>query len=746
MAASPRRNMTRATRTVIALLVIAAGASPAGSRNALASGALTPGALTPGALTPAAPVFTPGAPGAGDPYYPLDGNGGYDVQHYRLELRYEPGTDHLGGRATITASATQDLSSFNLDLLGLDVTAVAIDGSSADWSRAGGELTITPGRGLPRGKCFVVVIDYGGVPQPLTEFGVSGFIHTAEGALVAGEPHVASSWFPVNDHPSDRATYTFEITVPEGVEAVANGVLSERRSSGGNDTWVWEARSPMASYLAGLAIGQLSVSSREQDGIAYWDAVDASLFEPFVTPTSGERFVGTQPADLSYKRLTRTITVPPEGASLSFSVTRDTEPTWDFFFVEAHGVGTDDWTTLPDQGGIATQDTGSSCPFWHAIHPFLAHYQTAPASDLEPCAPSGTSGAWWAASGPSDGAERWSVDLSEWAGADVEVALAYASDDSVQLRGVFVDDIVVSTGAGSTSFEDDGDPLDGWAVAGAPEGSPGNANDWQVETTADAPAPPGVVASASLAREPEILAFLADNFGPYPFDAAGALVVDFPLGFALELQTRPIYPGAFFNDGVSGADILVHELAHQWFGDSLTVQAWQHIWLNEGFATYAEWLWAEHEGLGTAEAAFDAAYELDAEDPLWSIAIGDPGPEAVFDYAVYLRGAMTLQQLRVTVGDEPFFDILQTWASAYAGDTVSSDDFIALAECLSGRDLGALFDAWLFTPSKPALEVAPVVSATPLRSAFAASIVASSARSRVVKAAPPALRRRIEAR
>ena len=159
--------------------------------------------------------------------------------------------------------------------------------------------------------------------------------------------------------------------------------------------------------------------------------------------------------------------------------------------------------------------------------------------------------------------------------------------------------MTVSTGAGSTSFEDDGDTLDGWTVPGAPGDSPVNPNDWLAGTIDDAPPTLGDIAEGSLQRQPEIIGFLADTFGPYPFSAAGGLVDDDDrIGFALENQTRPIYSKFFFGDQISGDSVVVHELAHQWFGDNLALERWQHIWLNEGFATYAEWLWSEREGRG----------------------------------------------------------------------------------------------------------------------------------------------------
>ena len=179
------------------------------------------------------------------------------------------------------------------------------------------------------------------------------------------------------------------------------------------------------------------------------------------------------------------------------------------------------------------------------------------------------------------------------------------------------------------------------------------------------------------------------------------------LGFALETQTRPIYARDFFTDPISGDDVVVHELAHQWYGDSVALARWQHMWLNEGFATYAEWLWSEREGLGTVQENFDSLYNgIPDDDPFWALTIGDPGPGDEFDFPVYARGAMTLQQLRLTVGDHDFFKILQRWAKTHKGGNVSTDEFIALAEKISGQDLHDLFETWLFTPTKPVLPVA----------------------------------------
>ncbi|WP_300013734.1 M1 family metallopeptidase [Pseudonocardia sp.] len=437
----------------------------------------------------------PGAPGIGDPYFPLDGNGGYDVTDYALDVAYLPATDELTGTAELAVRATQDLSAFNLDLVGLEVRSVAVDGAPATWTRDGGELTVTPAAPLADAAAFTTVITYAGVPATLDDpLGVAGFFHTDDGALVVGQPDVAATWFPVNDHPLDPATYTVRITAPEALEAISNGVLTSTTSAGGMTTSTWRADEPMAPYLVGMAIGEFDVRAYGQGGIRYWDALDPALGET------------------------------------------------------------------------------------------------------------------------------------------------------------------------------------------------------------------GAVASASLARQPEVIAFLEGMFGPYPFAAAGGIVDDVgELAFALENQTRPIYAPSFFSDAVSGDVVVVHELAHQWFGNSLPLARWRDIWLNEGFATYAEWLWNEGEGRGSVDEQFDRIASIPADAAFWTLRIGDPGPDRLFDPAVYLRGAMTVHALRTAVGDDAFFRILTEWTGRNAGRNVTTGGFVALAEEVSGQDLTELFDTWLTTPQKPDL-------------------------------------------
>ncbi len=307
--------------------------------------------------------FGPGAPGIGDPYFPLAGNGGYDVSHYDSTIRYDPSTDRLSGLATIRAKATQNLSRFNLDLVGLTVRAIVVGRRLAAFSRNGGELTVRPRDGLRRGERFTAMVAYDGVPTTINNesLGEGGWFHTDDGALVVGQPDVAAAWFPVNDHPLDKASYEFHITVPAGREAVANGVLRGSHTRRGWTTWVWEAQaSRWRPTWRPPPTATSSCTSYKRDGIRFIDAVDPDLFDES-TPRTGSRYALSQKANNSYKRLARTIYVPASGGKLTFWVKRDTEKDWDFFFVEAHPVGSDDWTTLPDLNGHSSDDTGFAC-------------------------------------------------------------------------------------------------------------------------------------------------------------------------------------------------------------------------------------------------------------------------------------------------------------------------------------------------------------------------------------------------
>ncbi|MEV4482317.1 M1 family metallopeptidase [Micromonospora coxensis] len=214
-------------------------------------------------------------------------------------------------------------------------------------------------------------------------------------------------------------------------------------------------------------------------------------------------------------------------------------------------------------------------------------------------------------------------------------------------------------------------------------------------------------ARASIERTAEVVDWASGIFGPYPFEAQGGVAgpVD-GIGFALETQTRSVYGPGFWRRGAN-TYVVVHENAHQWFGDSVSVAQWRDIWLNEGFASYAEWLWSEEQGEGTAQELFDftyAAYPADSD--FWQVLPGDPGAGRIFDDAVYDRGAMALHQIRLAVGDEAFFKILPAWTAEHRHGNATVAQFQALAERISGLDLDDVFTTWLLTPGRPALPTA----------------------------------------
>ncbi len=189
---------------------------------------------------------------------------------------------------------------------------------------------------------------------------------------------------------------------------------------------------------------------------------------------------------------------------------------------------------------------------------------------------------------------------------------------------------------------------------------------------------------------------LAGVAGPYPFSQTGGIVDPSSLGFSLEAQTRPYYPHG------PGLDLVVHEISHQWFGDSVSLAAWDEIWLNEGFATYMEWLCEERAGGRSTEAKFNQLYNREPESDFWKYPpAGLPGPEELFDASVYDRGAMALEVLRQGIGDADFEDVLERWATENAGQNVNTDDLIALVTEVAGES-PPRFEEWLYEEGKPA--------------------------------------------
>ncbi|WP_375389852.1 M1 family metallopeptidase [uncultured Amnibacterium sp.] len=427
---------------------------------------------------------------AGDPYFRHQGDTGYDALHYDIALRYRPATRRLAAVATVRLRPAATLRSFTLDLRGLRVSQVRVDGRPAAFRQSGQKLRITPGAPLARGRAVAVRVAYAGTTgRPIDNTdSLFGWVSTPHGALVVSEAYGAPTWYPVNDTPTDKATYSFTVTVPKGKQAIANGLpRSAPRTRAGWTTFRYAAAQPMSSYLATVAIGDFTVDRFSKGGVRYLTAVDQHL------------------------------TAPQREAAQS------------------------------------------------------------------------------------------AIDL-----------------------------------------------------------------------------------------QPEIVRFLAKHFGRYPFEEGGSIVSSFDVGYALETQTRPIYPASVDQSEVA------HETAHMWFGDSVTPKRWKDIWLNEGFATYAEWLWDEHAGLGTIESKVDRMRATPATDALWEGEVADPGSSTLYDRLVYDRGALTLAMLQRQVGTPTFTRILRAWATEHRYGNASTAQFVALSERLSGQDLGAFFRTWLHTAGKPA--------------------------------------------
>ncbi|GLZ29989.1 putative peptidase M1, membrane alanine aminopeptidase [Lentzea sp. NBRC 105346] len=201
-------------------------------------------------------------------------------------------------------------------------------------------------------------------------------------------------------------------------------------------------------------------------------------------------------------------------------------------------------------------------------------------------------------------------------------------------------------------------------------------------------------AAFDFARQPRMIEVFSSLFGPYPFADYSVVITDDELEVPIEAQGLSTF-GANHVDGRRGSERLVaHELAHQWFGNSVGIAAWEHIWLNEGFACYAEWLWSEASGGPTAEVMAARARTLLSVLPQ-DILIGSPAEEHWFDDRVYKRGALTLHALRVELGDDSFFSLLREWTSRHRHGTVTTEDFVSLA---GHRDL---LNRWLFAPKLP---------------------------------------------
>jgi aminopeptidase N len=441
------------------------------------------GLTTPG-LTAASTAAAQTGPS--DPFFPRSGNPGYDVSHYDVHLSYQPHSGRLKATATIEATATQRLRRFALDLDGLDVTGVGVDGAGAGVARGKGKLEVIPHSSLARGEAFTIVVHYRGRPQAVTDPDGSeeGWYRTSDGAVGVGEPVGTAAWIPCDNTLADKATFEFEISVPKGLKGVANGRLLSVARTGSRTVFDWDESEPMDPYLAVIDIGRGRLEHTRPDGIPTWTLVDP-------------RFSARE-----------------------------------------------------------------------------------------------------------------------------------------------------------------------------------------------------VLALEAL---PEIIRFESSIYGPYPFETAGSIVDETDLGYALETQSRPIY--GFAPDLTT----VVHETAHQWFGDSVGLERWPDIWLNEGFATWTEWYYAERHGGRTALQIFRALDRVPASNAkFWDPPSGHPGTaKNLFATSTYVRGGMALEALRMKIGTAEMLKVLRLWATQHRYGSADIDQFVALADQVSGRRLEPLFQRWLYERGKP---------------------------------------------
>jgi aminopeptidase N len=210
---------------------------------------------------------------------------------------------------------------------------------------------------------------------------------------------------------------------------------------------------------------------------------------------------------------------------------------------------------------------------------------------------------------------------------------------------------------------------------------------------------------AAFGRQPEMLTAFTRLFGDYPFGSYTVVITDDDLEIPLESQSLSTFGANHLVTDWDAERLIAHEMSHQWFGNSLTLEQWSDIWLHEGFACYAEWLWSEESGRKSAhEQALEHWDKLAAQDQ--DLLLGDPGPELMFDDRVYKRGALLLHALRLTLGDDDFFSLLRDWAAEHAHATVSTDLFVEFVSARAGGAVRALFEEWLNELALPELPAA----------------------------------------
>ncbi len=226
---------------------------------------------------------------------------------------------------------------------------------------------------------------------------------------------------------------------------------------------------------------------------------------------------------------------------------------------------------------------------------------------------------------------------------------------------------------------------------------------WLIAVSRRLPEGERAASMRALQASGRVTVWLRKELGAYPFGSTGGLVTSLDPGFALENQTRPTYPSLTSDHRY----LVVHELAHQWFGDSVSVRGWRDIWLNEGFATYMEARYEESRGRKSTKTWLMEEYDSYRDSTgFWSEPIDDPGAQDIFGFSVYQRGAMALAALRRVIGTPDFTELLRTWVAEHRNGNATTDDLTALAEQVSGEQLDAFFEAWLRADEPPAMTAA----------------------------------------
>ncbi|GAA0911933.1 M1 family metallopeptidase [Nonomuraea longicatena] len=423
----------------------------------------------------------------GTSYFPSRGDSGFAVEHYDLDLDYKPGPNRLEGTARLRAVAAEPLTRVQLDLGPFRIGQVRLNGKQARYTHRADKLRIAPGGLLPEGRRFTVEVRYTGNPRPVpSPWGGLGWEQLDDGALVASQPVGASSWFPCNDRPSDKASYRVAVTTAAPYTVVCNGEPVATRRTGARTTWEYASPEPMAAYLASVQVG---------------------------------------------------------------------------------------------------------------------HYRFA--------------------------------DLPG------EVPQRLAAPAALLRR-----------------------------------------------------------ARSGLARQDAMMRTFTGWFGDYPFGRYTVVVTEDRLEIPVEAQGMSVFGANHL--GPADERLVAHELAHQWFGNSLTLAHWRDIWLHEGFAAYAEWIWSEESGRESAEAHARRWHTRLGGRPR-DFVLADPGVRLMFDDRVYKRGALTLHALRRVLGDPAFRALLRNWADAYRHGVVTTGRFTDLAERYSPRPLEEFFLRWLYREPLPPL-------------------------------------------